>query len=97
MSRRLVTALTSSVLASIGLIAGYLSTAGVASAMPVPDPASSGVLTDVAPPAPAITVVHHSSSLWAFVVVALVAATTTLTISLAVGSVRRSRRRLQAA
>lgn len=96
MSRRLITAITSTLLVSVGLIAGYLASAGAVSAMPAPAPDGGG-LPNVASPAPSITVVQHSSSVWAFVVVAVVAVVATLTLSLAVGSIRRSRRRLQPA
>jgi hypothetical protein len=96
-SRRLITAITSTFLVSVGLIAGYLASAGAVSAMPAPAPDGGGVLPNVASPAPSITVVQHSSSVWAFVVVAVVAVLATLTLSLAVGSIRRSRRRLQPA
>ena len=96
MSRRLITAIASSVIVSVGLIVGYLASAGAASAMPAPAPDGGGVLPG-APPAPTITVVHHSSSVWAFVIVALLAVVATLAIVQAVGWIRRSRRRLQPA
>ena len=97
MSRRLITALASSVIVSVGLIVGYLASAGAASAMPAPAPDGGGVLPNGLPPAPTITVVHHSSSVWAFVVVALVAVVATLAIVQAVGWIRHSRQRLQPA
>jgi hypothetical protein len=96
-SRRRITATTTSLLGSVGLIVGYLAAAGAASGMPVPEPVGGGVPPDVISPVPTVTVVHHSSSVWAFVVVALVAVVATLACSLAVGSIRRSRRRLQPA
>ncbi|HEY3086893.1 MAG TPA: hypothetical protein VGJ59_02385 [Jatrophihabitantaceae bacterium] len=97
MSRRLITTVTSSVLVSVGLIVGYLASAGAVSAMPAPAPDGGGAFPNIASPAPTITVVHHGSSVWPFVLVALVAVAATLAASVAVASIRRSRRRLQPA